>query len=216
MLQAFAGMGRDYRFSLAGGPPWGLEYVDPIEQSGPTPTVATFAPSESISMPNDPREQRSVTFWLAGLRGEVRDEPLGRLWGRYFDRPVHLARARLRAAPRGQANEKDAAVSAFDSSCRRAAKGRFPRLGGRDDLWRLLVSITVRKAQAVAQHERRLKRSGRVDGEAALDDDLHRRVAVVPMEGHTNDEAAERLGCGLLSVGRKLSLIVKTWEREPI
>jgi hypothetical protein len=167
-------------------------------------------------MPNDPREQRSVTFWLAGLRGEVRDEPAERLWGRYFDRLVHLARARLRAAPRARANEKDAALSAFDSFCRGAAEGRFPRLGGRDDLWRLLVSITVRKAQAVARHERRLKRVGRVAGEAALDDDLHRRVAVVPMEGHSNDEAAERLSCGLLSVGCKLSLIVKTWEREPI
>src|SRR4051812_37747280 len=109
-------------------------------------------------MPDDPPEQRSVTRWLAGLQQGEPDEPAQRLWGRYFDRLVHLARARLRAAPRGPADEEDVALSAFDSFCRGAAEGRFPRLGGRDDLWRLLVSITTRKAQAAARRERRLKR----------------------------------------------------------
>ena len=37
------------------------------------------------------------------------------------------------------------ALSAFDSFCRGRA-GRYPRLADREDLWRLLVVITVRKA----------------------------------------------------------------------
>jgi DNA-directed RNA polymerase specialized sigma24 family protein len=205
-------------------------------------------------MSNDPPEQKSVTLWLAGLQGEGLGESAQQLWGRYFERLVHLARARLRAAPRGPADEEDVALSAFDSFCRGAAEGRFPRLEGRDDLWRLLVTITVRKVQDVARSERRLKRGGgRVVDEAALgnsdvgndaglaafadpdldpafaaevadelrrllgalDDDLLRQVAVLRMEGYSNEQVAARLGCGLRSVERKLALIRKTWEREP-
>jgi len=58
------------------------------------------------------------------------------------------------------ADEEDAALSAFDSFFRGAAHGRYPRLDDRDDLWRLLVVITERKALDQAQRERRLKRGG--------------------------------------------------------
>jgi DNA-directed RNA polymerase specialized sigma24 family protein len=84
----------------------------------------------------------------------------GPLWERYFARLVTLARARLRAAPRAAADEEDVALSAFDSFCRRAAAGRFPRLDDRDDLWQVLLVITARKAAALARHEGRAKRGG--------------------------------------------------------
>ena len=51
-------------------------------------------------MPNDSPEQRPRHAWLAGLQQGVPDEPAQRLWGRYFDRLVHLA---LRPAPGGAA-----------------------------------------------------------------------------------------------------------------
>ena len=61
------------------------------------------------------------------------------------------------------------ALSAFDSFCRGAADGRFPLLGCRNDLWRLLVTITTRKAADQIQNEHRQKRGGgRVVDEAAL------------------------------------------------
>src|SRR3954471_23803599 len=80
------------------------------------------------------------------------------LWERYFDRLVHLARARLRSSPRRGAaqDEEDAALSAFDSFCRGVAAGRYPRLDDRDDLWQLLVVITRRKVLDQQQHERAL------------------------------------------------------------
>ncbi len=66
-------------------------------------------------------------------------------------------------------DEEDAALSAFNSFCAGAAKGRFPKLADRDDLWRLLVVITVTKAIAQAQRQGRKKRgSGRVIDEATL------------------------------------------------
>jgi DNA-directed RNA polymerase specialized sigma24 family protein len=52
------------------------------------------------------------------------------------------------------------ALSAFDSFCRGAEQGRFPRLHDRSDLWQLLVVITDRKAIDLVQHERRARRGG--------------------------------------------------------
>jgi DNA-directed RNA polymerase specialized sigma24 family protein len=101
----------------------------------------------------------SVTRWVGGLKAGD-PEAARRLWERYFADLVRLARARLRDAPRAAADEEDAALSAFDSLCRGAEHGRFPRLDDRDDLWRVLVTITARKAADLVQHERRLKRGG--------------------------------------------------------
>ncbi len=84
------------------------------------------------------------------------------LWDRYFERLVRLARARLRASPRrsAEADEEDVVLSAFDSFCAGTAGGRFPDLAGRDDLWRLLVVITARKAAAQLRRQSRRKRGG--------------------------------------------------------
>ena len=67
---------------------------------------------------------------------------------------------RLRGVNRAAADEEDAALSAFDSFCRGAASHRYPRLDDRDDLWRLLVVITERKASDQARRQGRLKRGG--------------------------------------------------------
>jgi DNA-directed RNA polymerase specialized sigma24 family protein len=198
-------------------------------------------------------EVGSITQWLGDLRDGDLDDASRRLWGRYFDRLALLARARLRGAPRGPADEEDVALSVLDSVCEGVAAGRYPRLGGRDDLWRLLVTITARKAANQRRRERQLKRGGghllredqlddaesdfgraldrvagheptpefaamvaeefrrRLDG---LHDDSLRRVALLRMEGHGNEEIASRLGVGLRSVERKLEVIRKRWQEE--
>jgi DNA-directed RNA polymerase specialized sigma24 family protein len=82
---------------------------------------------------------------------------------------VTLARARLRGRPRRMADEEDVALSAFDTFCRRAEEGRFPDLHDRDGLWRLLFTLTERKAANLARHEGRLRRGGGATlGEADL------------------------------------------------
>src|SRR5215471_16146961 len=94
----------------------------------------------------------SVTRWIDGLRtGE--SVAARKLWETYFHRLVDLARKRLRALPRRAADEEDVALSAFDSFCRGAEQGRFPRLGDRDNLWDLLVLLTVRKAAHLRRDE---------------------------------------------------------------
>ena len=197
-------------------------------------------------------EDGSITRWIGDLKaGDLAAaQPL---WERYFDRLVRLARARLLAArrPSAEADEEDAALSAFDSFCAGAVRGRFPQLADRDDLWRLLVLITARKVHAQARRQRRRKRGGGLvrseadlpdggegaGGEglaaavgaeptpefaamaaeecgrmlAALGDESLRLVALARLEGYTNDEIAERLGCARRTVARRLELIRKTW-----
>src|SRR4051812_27208208 len=101
----------------------------------------------------------SVTRWFDGLRAGD-PEAARQLWGHYFAPLVRLPRARLRDAPRGGSDEEDAALSAFDSLCRGTAAGRFPRLDDRRDLWRVLVTITARKAADRIEHEGRARRGG--------------------------------------------------------
>jgi DNA-directed RNA polymerase specialized sigma24 family protein len=103
----------------------------------------------------------SITGWLAELK-EGDQEAAQPLWERYFSKLVVVARARLRRLRPTSAgeDEEDAAISAFNSFCAGAARGKFPQLADRDDLWRLLVVITARKAIAQANRQGRKKRGG--------------------------------------------------------
>jgi DNA-directed RNA polymerase specialized sigma24 family protein len=110
----------------------------------------------------------SVTMWIDGIKaGDGSD--IERLWDRYFARLVRLAAARLPAHTRRSFDEEDVALSAFQSFCDRAGRGQFPQLSDRDDLWRLLATITVRKALDTMRQQTRKKRGGgQVLGESAL------------------------------------------------
>jgi DNA-directed RNA polymerase specialized sigma24 family protein len=112
----------------------------------------------------------TVTGWIAALQsGDA--EAAQRLWERYFARLVRLVRGKLRDTPRRAADEEDVALSVFDSFCRRAEQGRFPRLRDREDLWRLLVLIAERKAIKLREAERAAKRGGgRVQSVSGLRD----------------------------------------------
>jgi len=110
----------------------------------------------------------SVTQWLGRLK-DGDQIAAQKLWERYFHRLVGLARTRLQGAIKRSADEEDVAVSAFDSFFRGAVEGRFPQLNDRNNLWNLLVTITVRKALHFVRDAHRQKRGGgQVLGESAL------------------------------------------------
>jgi DNA-directed RNA polymerase specialized sigma24 family protein len=125
--------------------------------------------------------QGSVTRWISGLKAGD-PEAAEVLCGRYLETLARLARARLRGSSRATEDEEDVALSAFDSFLAGAARGRFPRLDDRHDLWRILVTIATRKAFDQAQRQRRQKRGGGlVNGAADLGDDpIERLVAAEP------------------------------------
>jgi len=112
--------------------------------------------------------ESSISQWIRQL--QAGDHAAAqKLWERYFQRLVGLARKRCQGLPRRAADEEDIALSAFASFCRGAEEGRFPQLRDRDNLWRLLVTITVRKANQLAAREGCQKRGGHaVLDEAAL------------------------------------------------
>lgn len=110
----------------------------------------------------------SVTHWLDQLRAGDRGAAQ-LLWERYFTQLVRLARQRLDGIRRAAADEEDVALSAFNSFCRAVEGGRFPQLLDRDGLWRLLVTLTERKAIDLVRAQRRGKRGGgRVVGESGV------------------------------------------------
>jgi DNA-directed RNA polymerase specialized sigma24 family protein len=113
----------------------------------------------------------SVTGWLDMLRsGDEINLAAREIWRRYFTLVVRLARVRLRAAPRGMADEEDVAATVMDRFYRGLIAGRFPRLEGRDDVWRLLATITARTVINQRRREFTARRhSGRSDAASAPD-----------------------------------------------
>lgn len=194
-----------------------------------------------------------VTVWIQEyVEGD--EAAAQKLWEKYFHKLVRLARNKLDARSRRVADEEDIALSAMKSFFRGAEQGRFPQLDDRDDLWKVLVTITLRKGFAQIRRETRQKRGGgKTRGEsvfeaagaddlrrgieaafgddptpetaallaeaceqklAALDDEMLRQIALLKMEGYTNDEIANQLGCVTRTVERKLERIRRKWSEE--
>ena len=101
----------------------------------------------------------SVSTWLQHLKQGDHDAAR-KLWDRYFDELVRLARARLGTASRRVADEEDVAINAFKSLCYGAIEGQFPKLDDREDLWKLLVMITRQKAVDQIREQQAAKRGG--------------------------------------------------------
>ncbi|QDU62991.1 RNA polymerase sigma factor [Planctomycetes bacterium Pan216] len=98
------------------------------------------------------------------------DDAARALWERYAGRLQRLADRRLGAIPRRASDEEDVVVSAFNSFCRRAVGGKFPQLETPEDLWKLLATITARKAASHREREQARKRGGGVvRSESAFD-----------------------------------------------
>lgn len=162
---------------------------------------------------------------------------------------VGLARRELGKQPQqGAYDEEDVALSAFNVFCQGMRKGQFGDLDNRDDLWRLLIVITVRKAHDRAKGALAKKRGGDLtqqDLESLSADEVTRflseqtdpqtraelaeqcqelskslcdpeleRVALLKLDGHSNAEIAQDLGCTRQTIQRRLRLIREIWKSE--
>lgn len=102
----------------------------------------------------------SVTQWIEQLKAGEQSLAAERLWDRYFQQLVAVARDRLSGAASPVVDGEDVAVSVFSSLCLGASKGKFAKLLDRDNLWSLLVAMTILKSRERIRHERRQKRGG--------------------------------------------------------
>ena len=90
-----------------------------------------------------------------------------KIWNSYFGKLVCLARRKLEGIPKRDADEEDVALSAMNSFYQGLVQHKFDHLHDRDDLWKLLVTITVRKATARRRSYFAQKRGGgQVRGES--------------------------------------------------
>ena len=200
-------------------------------------------------------DHRSITRVLSQFQtddGERRDRAAARVWREYFPRLLALARKQLDDRLRQRLEPEDIVQSAYKSFCMRQQQGQF-ELDGRDDLWRLLVHITLQKARNAAKRETRHRRDARreqganhgqntdsrspvwlferlegrdptPDEAAAFSEEVQRRldtlpdaareVALLKLQGHTNEEiaSADHLDCAVRTVERKLAIIRKRWS----
>jgi DNA-directed RNA polymerase specialized sigma24 family protein len=183
----------------------------------------------------------SVTRWINSLRAG--DALAARqLWDRFYQRMQALARPETPPYVTGGVyDEEDVALSAFANFCRALQGGNYPDLEGRDELWRLLATFTLRKARERARQAQALKRGGASGSEDGLDpDELASQtpppdllvlmseqcqhllgvlndselvaVALWKLEGHSNNEIADRLGYTRRTVQRMLALVRQLWE----
>ncbi len=165
------------------------------------------------------------------------------LWNRFSERLLGIARQRLREHRRRSSDEEDVVLSAFKSFCLGATAGRYPELDDRQSAWKLLLTITLRKANAELERQFAQKRGGgRVVGESVFgprdasssahglvgvpDDQLGPDLVVMMDEqckqllDRLNDETLQRIALGKLEgytnqeLAEQLNLSVATIERK--
>jgi DNA-directed RNA polymerase specialized sigma24 family protein len=121
----------------------------------------------------------------------------------------------------------------------RVRDGKYPDLNDRQGLWKLLISITLNKARALARKEsRRLEilesefwgknfKKGDPSPEFAIEmneqlevllgilgDQMLQRIAVAKLDGYTNAEIASQFCKSVPTIERKLRLIRQIWANE--
>ena len=107
----------------------------------------------------DTLQRGSVSRWIPGLRsgdGTAAQE----IWERYKQQMLLIANRELRDSGRTVADEDDVVIVAFAAFLRRSSLGAYTSMSTRDDLWRLLATITRTHAWRQSRFLGRLRRGG--------------------------------------------------------
>ena len=109
-----------------------------------------------------------------------------RLWEKFFQRLVQLAHRHLHRRYQRTVDAEDVALSAFHSFCHGVEHGRYPELTDPNDLWRLLVTITLRKVVHVMRDQNRQKRGGSQEhaGDREWETSDEAQAAIEQVVGH--------------------------------
>ncbi len=196
-------------------------------------TVARLIKS---TLMNSKSDDESITRWFVRLRdGDERAAEI--LWQHYFPKLIAVAKHRFGADRDPVYGADDAVASVFHLLWNGARQGRYADVGGRDELWRILVTATRRKIIDRVRRENATKRGGAKleqpvkelsSPEAtpemlclmderlnellgALRNDDLRRIALWRLEGYSNVEIARELDLSERTIERKLRLIREDW-----
>lgn len=159
----------------------------------------------------------------------------------YYDRLVALAQRRLAVLPPQVADDEGAVISALRSFFSGVQDGQFRQLRDQQDLWRLLATMTARKAiRQLRVHWKQSGEAGLIERGAsvseliarrpspeedailidqcqscleAIDDPQLKQIVILRLEGCETGEIAEQLNIHIRSVQRKLKLVEAIWTR---
>ncbi len=113
-------------------------------------------------MPND----NPITQYIQAARSG-NEEALRAIWNYYVQGLQQVAKNHLQRMPHRTGDEEDVVQSAFRSFFQAAQEGRYPDIHNRDDLWRLLITITACKSKNYIRHHLAEKRgAGRTRGDS--------------------------------------------------
>jgi RNA polymerase sigma factor (sigma-70 family) len=155
---------------------------------------------------------------LIGRVKEGDEAAVQELHARYSRRIEGLARRRLQRKCLRVADEEDVVQSVFAGFFLGAERGQYTQLHDRDDLWHLLVKITVRKAQKLVKEQERQKRNPGKARPEPLSPDPQRRNGVEQvadpspppdLEAMANETIDHLLGC---LEGKLRAIAVWKWE----
>ena len=135
----------------------------------------------------------SITHWIEQIRANdpaVRDEAADQIWRRYSGRLLQLARNHLDQRIRRREDEDDVVQNMYASFCCRMRRGEY-QLENRQDLWNLLVAMTLHKARKVALRHTRQGRAVRREDACPAGDESDSLVKRLPATDPTPEEAAE-------------------------
>ena len=180
--------------------------------------------------------ESQISEWLERYTNRQDEEAADQLWQAYYPRLRGLARKILERSAQTCVGDEDVAASAFKTFFHRAAEGRFPQLHDRDGLWKLLMTITIRKANRVLRRKRPVNTSLDIAGVgesvaapsptvwdttltqefeelvSSLGDDRLRAIVMGKFIGLENRDLAAELGCSVSTIERKLQLVRKRWS----
>ena len=112
-------------------------------------------------------EERQQVSKLFPKIAEGDDQAIEALWDRYFESLVRVASRKLDGMAQRAVADEDVALSALMSFVTGMKQHKFEGLRNRNELWKLLVTITARKATSYRRRAYAQKRGGgRVRGES--------------------------------------------------
>ncbi len=185
----------------------------------------------------------SITRWIDLFRVGNADAA-EQIWNRYFSSIVSVARAKLGIIPNGTLDAEDIALSAFHTLYRAASADRLPDMLDRGGLWQSLILITAGKVIDAKRREFSQKRGGTLTDKTPLhlidlvqnsepdpalaamfseqfesllnllEERELQEIAMLKLEGFTNEEVSRRLDCGERTVKRRLAVIRRIWEEN--
>ena len=184
----------------------------------------------------------AVTRWANDLR-EGNSAAADSLWEYLEPRLINLGKRQMQSISKACSDEEDLAQSAFYALCSSIQDGRYQDLADRDEIWKLLVTIALNKFRKRIRHQTAQRRGGKMqqkefdtllNSEAntltaeqstllkeecerlldVLGNDEFRKVALLKVEGYTNNEIANALQCTRRTVQRRLEFIRTVWSRD--